>query len=130
MARRERSLLSLTLDGVQREVFSPDPGEGTAVAVEPLVNVMRLSETSVLAVGVKLHIYRCTKLCCPGLIQTRSQWGPAELANKPTTLKPTCWKTQTSVRWVLHHHLQQTHVTEHANLLGSKEVQRTGHQDG
>lgn len=126
MAKTEWFLLSLAFGGVQKEVFSPDPGEGRAP--EPLVNVMGLPATSALGIGVKLRICRHTRLRCPGLVGTRSQRGPAELANEPTTLKPTCWKPQMLVGWVSQHHLQQTHVTKHANLPGSKEVWRAGHQ--
>lgn len=117
------------LGWLQRDVFSPDPGERTAAAAESLVNVMGLSETSVLAMGVKLCIRRCIRLHCPGSIETRNKRGPAELANKTTTLKPTCWKPRMLVGWVLQHHLQQKYVTVGANLPDSRGVRRADHPD-
>lgn len=80
--------------------------------------------------GVKSRICRHTRLRCPDLIQTRSQRGPAELANKPITLKPTCWKPQMLVGWLLQHHLQQRCAAKHANLPGGKGVRGADHQDG
>lgn len=90
---------------------------------------MGLSEISVLSIGVKLCICRCIRLRCPGLIGARNKWGPAELANKTTALKPTCWKPWMLVGWVLQHHLQQRYVTEGTNLPGSKGVWRADHPD-
>jgi len=87
---------------------------------EPLVNATGPSETSALGMGVKSRICRHARLRYPGLIQTRSQQEPAELANKPTTSKPAHWKPRMLVGWVLQHHLRQRHATERPTAAGQQ----------